>query len=260
MLTSVFLAAVLSVAPRVASPEWATVKVDRELANFFAEELARALRDNGVPVVTAAEISTVLGLERQKALLGCSDEKASCLAELGNALGCDGTLLVNVALLDGSYQANIKVLSTRDGSTLVETAVHSDSSKGFVHELAAAGERIATGLARRSPATARQRAWIPAIAGAAVAAGGAACLGLASARASALDAELAARAQVTPAALQLATEGKTLQTVGWVGAGVGVAALLGAGAMFLFGGEPAVAPQVSVTPTGASIGVTVVLP
>lgn len=264
MVTSVLLAAtVLSASPRLAAPEWATVKVERDLATFFSEEFARSLRENGVPVVTAREIASLLGLERQRQLLGCSGEsESSCLAELGNALGCDATLLVSVALLDGTYQGNIKVVSTRDGSTLVETAIQSDSSKGFVRELAGAAERIATGLTGRTkpPPTLRDRAWIPAVAGATALAGGAVCIGLANARAGDLDAELNRYKVVTPRAEALAAEGKTFQTVGWIAASLGVAALAGAGAMVLFGGPPGVTPTVGVTSGGASVGVSVALP
>lgn len=55
----------------------------------LTDHLARAI--TGVRVVTARDISVLLGFERQKQLLGCSDD-GMCMAELGNALGVQGVL------------------------------------------------------------------------------------------------------------------------------------------------------------------------
>jgi hypothetical protein len=46
--------------------------------------LAKDLRDRGFDVVTAADIAAVLGVERQKQILGCGND--SCLAELGGVI------------------------------------------------------------------------------------------------------------------------------------------------------------------------------
>jgi hypothetical protein len=263
MLTTLLLitaAGLPATPPKVAALEWTTVKVDRGLASFFSAEFARALRLNEVPVVTSDEVASILGKERQRAMLGCADsQSSSCLAELGSALGCDATLVVNLAQLDGTYRANLKVLSSRDGSTLTETVVESDSPKGFVRELEGAAERLAAGLSHKATSL-RARAWVPAVAGVVVAAAGVVCLTQANGRARALDAELAAQGAVTDRATTLATEGKTFQTLGWVGAGVGAAALVGAAAMALFGAEAPVEPRVTLSPSGASVGFSGVFP
>src|SRR5262249_36568893 len=65
-----------------ASPELkATAGV---LTGVLLDELTR------VPHVSAlgsSEIATLIGLERQRTLLGCEAEGSECLAEMGNALG-----------------------------------------------------------------------------------------------------------------------------------------------------------------------------
>ena len=38
-------------------------------------------------VISQQDIATMLGLERQKQLMGCADDSTSCLAELSGALG-----------------------------------------------------------------------------------------------------------------------------------------------------------------------------
>ena len=56
---------------------------------------------------------------------------------------------------------------------------------------------------------------------------------------------------------RLARDGSTLQLAGWAMAGVGAAALITSGVLFLSKGDaPAVTPQVSVTSSGASVGFT----
>jgi hypothetical protein len=49
--------------------------------------LAKDFRDQGFQVITTSDIETVLGVERQKQLMGCGE--SSCFAELGGAIGAD---------------------------------------------------------------------------------------------------------------------------------------------------------------------------
>jgi hypothetical protein len=59
-----------------------------ETVQLFTEALVAELRRQpGTTVLSDQDISAALGLERQKQLLGCGD--ASCLTEIGGALGVD---------------------------------------------------------------------------------------------------------------------------------------------------------------------------
>jgi len=262
VLTLALVVAVAAAPPKLAATEWTVVKVEKDLASFFADELARGLRKHGVAVVTSADIQAVLGLERQRQLLGCADDsRGSCLAELGGALGCEGILQGKVARLDGSLRANLKVLSTADGHTVAETVVEASSEKDFVAKLEDAAGRLAAPLvekagpvaavAERAP-TLRSRAWIPAALGGAVAIAGGVLVGLAWRNSALIDQQLSLTHTVD-SSLALARDGKLMQELGWVGLGVGAAALVSAGLMFLLGAEPPVQPQVLITPTGASV-------
>jgi hypothetical protein len=73
--------------------------------------LAGALADQGLDVVTSQDITAVLGLEKQKELLGCSD--GSCLAELGGALGADYVVRGNMAVLDTETAVALTLLDAR---------------------------------------------------------------------------------------------------------------------------------------------------
>lgn len=62
----------------------------------------------GVAVVSAAEIAAMIGLERQKQLMGCSD--ASCLAEIGGALGADLLLTSEISKIGGQWLVSVSLV------------------------------------------------------------------------------------------------------------------------------------------------------
>jgi len=98
MITSlVFLTSLAGATPTLASPAWKAVNISPAMSAVYAETLADSIRKQGVKVFSEGDIQTLLGVERQKALLGCSDSGANCLAELANAPGCNPTLGVNPA-------------------------------------------------------------------------------------------------------------------------------------------------------------------
>src|SRR4051794_4567099 len=103
MLSALLAAALLQAAPiRVAAPGFATVGIAPELANVYVERFATVLASTGtVKVTTSRDIAQVIGLERQRQLLGCADE-TSCLAELAGGLGVDAVLSGSLART-GSY-------------------------------------------------------------------------------------------------------------------------------------------------------------
>src|SRR3990167_7365998 len=57
-----------------------------------AEVVAQKFIAHGVQVMTARDLSTVLGMERQKQLLGCAENHA-CVVEMTAALGADGVIV-----------------------------------------------------------------------------------------------------------------------------------------------------------------------
>lgn len=104
---------------KLALPGLTFVKVDREIAGFFSEHLAQKLTFAGLKVTSSADIAAVLGFERQKALLGCSEAAASnCMIELANALGVDGIVSGSIGKFGDTFQVNLKVISASDGSVL----------------------------------------------------------------------------------------------------------------------------------------------
>lgn len=81
------------------------------------------MQADGVQVVTQKEIAAVLGLERQKQILGCADD--SCSVELAGALGGDATMTGSVAKFGDSITLSVRVVGAKDAKVL---AAYSDSA------------------------------------------------------------------------------------------------------------------------------------
>lgn len=64
-----------------------------------------------VEVVSASEVRNVLGLERQRQLLGCKED--SCLAELSGALGADLLLTSEVGRLGDRFRVDLRLVDGR---------------------------------------------------------------------------------------------------------------------------------------------------
>ncbi|MFT3713062.1 MAG: hypothetical protein QM817_35865 [Archangium sp.] len=254
---------VLSAAPasaaanrKIAVPEFQGVNLTAELSRFYATEVARTLRNEGLDVVTAADVATVLGLERQKELLGCGDGSA-CMAELGSAFGCDLILSINLARLDDTYRGSLRVVSARDGTPLTDEAFEASGQRALADALERAAKRLAEKLKPPPPPlAARSLSWVPLAGAVALGVGAGISLGVAHA-----DFARIPSSGGVDAANALAREGELTQTLGWTFVGVGSAALVTSVLMFVLGAPVEnVTPSVSVSPAGASVGLRVVMP
>jgi hypothetical protein len=246
-------------APKLVSTPWTTSRVDPQLAEFYAETLARAFRSQGVSISTPKDIESALGIERTRQLLGCGDEN-NCMAELANALGCNARLMVSVARLDSTFTAIIKVVSANTGAVLAEETAESSSERNFAYRLEDAAERIAKQLTPPAPPRpVRAWAWLPLTVGGVLLAGGGASIAGAYVEGAAIDQRVATTHLVNLQSVTDANWGKVLQTGGWIAAGVGVAALA-TGVVLLFFPEAKVAPTVSLSPGQATLGFSVVMP
>ncbi|MDX2012388.1 MAG: hypothetical protein SFW67_19485 [Myxococcaceae bacterium] len=90
--------------------------VDPALAAAMTESLAAEVGARGFfEPISSAEIATLLGVERQRQLLGCGDEAASCTAELAGALGAPYVMSGSLTRLEGIFQLNLQVSDTVKG-------------------------------------------------------------------------------------------------------------------------------------------------
>jgi TolB-like protein len=123
--------------------------VDKGVADLVTETLcAEVQRQTGFRILTSKDVEAVLGVERQRQLLGCT-ENSSCLTEIGGALGAADVIHGTLGKLGSSYIFNLQLVnagtgqvtrrfSTRSSSTSEETFLDL-SHEGTVALFAAEG-------------------------------------------------------------------------------------------------------------------------
>ena len=251
---------------RVAAPGFAVLGLDAKAADFYSDQVSQQLAFQGLKVVTRSEIQALIGLERQKQLLGCGDDSSSCAAELAGAIGSDALLVGDVAKVGDKYRLSVRTIRATNGERLSSAVVTGNSEDGILDAFRLVAPRLAQETTVRFrgekvPASSaptlsrtgiRQFFWIPAVVGAAAVGGGA--FGMVQARTH-YDALRSATALEEPEPSRLRNEGQRWQTVGMIGFGLGAAALVTSAGMLLFGSESVVEAGVSIAPTGATFGI-----
>ena len=275
MITTSLFCLLAAASPiKVAAVRFNVVDVSESRAEFFTEHFADRLDDEGVDVITPREVQTMLGLERQKELLGCNADGTSCLAEIGSALGADGIAIGDIAKVGDGFQLNVKIISATDGRRFTARSTSVANEAALLEALTVAAKEMAPELSRelgkplgpkrastsavvtREPSAVKKYWWVPTLAGAVIGAAGAVNLGLAEGSRARLDSQTLS----TREANELLANGQTTRTAGWVSVGIGAAAV-GAGVlMLLLGGDAPVTPVASVSSNGAVVGLSGSLP
>ncbi|MDX2015737.1 MAG: hypothetical protein SFW67_36420 [Myxococcaceae bacterium] len=115
-MLSLTLAVVVAAAPKLAIPDFTGVNLAPNEATLFSNTLAAEFSRGGLDVVTSRDLATLLGLERQRQLMGCAE--SGCIAELVGALGADAIVQGDVGRLEDVYVVQLKVLSTQHAQVL----------------------------------------------------------------------------------------------------------------------------------------------
>lgn len=260
---------------QIAVPGLSVVNLPSKSAEFFSEHLAQELGAAGARVVSSRQITAVLGIDRQRQMLGCTDAVSACMAELTNALGVDAVAIGDVAKLEKSFQLNLKLISAKNAQTLSTYTARLDSEEAVLDEMAVAAAQMASDVAPKlnrtlAPSDAgrihrvggrqglRQWAWIPAAVGVVAAGGGA----FAAVQANSRYHELTGAQPLDLArADALRSEGNIWKTMTQVGLGIGAAGVMTGAAMWLLGGDGAQPlASVGISPSGFSVGMAWRLP
>lgn len=196
-----------------------------ELADLLGNTLALRMTETGlVKVTTPADIAIVLGVARQKQLLGC--EETSCIAELAGALGARAIVTGQVAKAGEVFQLSVKVLDAASSATLFSALERHQDAASLLSAVDRLGAAAALDVGRRYGLLQTRLNLAPVI-GLGLGAGLAAAAGVLLAMAGADHAALLAQAPVTFAdAVALQQRGVTRQ-------GVGLGLLVGGGAVLL---------------------------
>jgi hypothetical protein len=90
--------------------------VSKETAQLLCDALAGELRKRpGVSVLTQSDMSALLGVEKTRQMMGCTD--SGCMAEIGGALGVDRIVHGSIGKVGGSLVVNLSALDARRAST-----------------------------------------------------------------------------------------------------------------------------------------------
>lgn len=180
MFALCLVAAVSAATPvRVAVMPFQLTQVSDELAGYAEDRLATELANHGFSVTTPSELQAVLGLERQKQLLGCSDDR-SCVAEISAALGVEFILVGRVTRLGRRFEVDLRLVRQRDASVAARDARGVDDEARLGDLLAESARALAGQVAVTAPAKPfAWRLWVPVVTGAVLVAVSATFWGLA---------------------------------------------------------------------------------
>ena len=125
-LTAALLCAVVG-APAYAAPKTRVLVLNlaasesslQLLAASLTEQISTELsRTQHIEAMSQSDLAAVLGLEREKQLLGCAEDSTSCFAELSAALGAQLLVTGSLARLGGAVRIDLKLIRTKDGVAL----------------------------------------------------------------------------------------------------------------------------------------------
>jgi hypothetical protein len=165
--------------PRIAVPAVnAEHGVAQGSANLLGELLTTDISRSGkYEVLSASDIGAMIGFERQKELMGCTED--GCLAEIGNALGADYLLEASVGTIGNLRVLALKLIDVKIGKVKArESETLSDDN-----ELVESGHRLLAkllGLQAPKTTSGRRKAGYATLGAAGLFAAGGAALGLVS--------------------------------------------------------------------------------
>jgi TolB-like protein len=154
--------AVVLVAPAAAAARTKVAVMDVKNVQGVAEGTATILTDivvsevarYGFDVVSRADIAAIVGFEKEKTLLGCSDD-SSCLAEIGGALGVEFMLTGQVGQIGTRYRISLILVDVKKGKVAGRAADFCDRNEDALANAAVARVREIVGMIQAAVAGAK---------------------------------------------------------------------------------------------------------
>ena len=253
------LAALTQAPVSLAVPGFQFVDLDEKHASFLVESFAQQLARQGLSITTEAQLATVIGLERQKQLLGCGSD-SSCMLELANALGVDGLVVGTLARLDTRYQVTVRVVSASTARLLAQWSTGVASEEALLEAFRSIAPSLASDIRRSmhrgGAGVSRTWAALPGALALGLGVGAGISLGIAEGRV----AMLTSGTLVPGDAKHFADETRQLQTLG---AGLSIAAAVSVAAtatLLIFGADPPATPLAWISAGGGGLAVSGVFP
>jgi hypothetical protein len=150
------------------------------LGNVIAADLAR----EGFDVISKSDIQAMLGFQKERAILGCTED-AGCIAEIGGSLGVDFVLTGQMGQIGSQFNLSLIVVDTKKARVATRLSSFCEANEdALVKAARAAVVTVATAVrggalpppvssAKRPFTRSRTTAWIAWGTSAALLAGGA---------------------------------------------------------------------------------------
>lgn len=120
--------------PKLAVLDVQAVGVAPEAAVALGDAMTQELSRRGFfEVISSNDIRTLLGVERQKQLLGC--EESSCTAELSGALGARFVLQSSLTRLGTTLQLSVQMMDTSKAQTVARAVRLAADVKALADQL-----------------------------------------------------------------------------------------------------------------------------
>jgi len=117
--------------------------VAKETAQLLGDALAGELRKRpGVSVLTQGDISALLGVEKTRQMLGCTE--SGCMAEIGGALGADRIVHGSIGKVGGTLVVNLSALDARRSTATasVSERLHDADEEAFLDVLPSVADAL----------------------------------------------------------------------------------------------------------------------
>ncbi len=123
----------------------------------FTEMLTSAVDGTGMfKVVSSKDLSTMMGLERQRQMMGCSED-SSCMAELANALGAELVLVATVGRVGENYLVTVKLIDAKRSKTVSRGGAQSKDPNLLLNAMWNVAQETLDGYGRSLPPEEAQR-------------------------------------------------------------------------------------------------------
>ncbi len=252
----------------------------KALAESVSEQILTELGHvRSLDLVGTSDMATMVGLERQKAMMGCGEQSSECMAEISSALGAPWVLTGTLGRAGKATRIDLKLIRARDGrATYRDGRNFNEESetfdlvtamlKGLVAELGATSDATAApampGATTPAPVDSaptisqpgpplRWQPWATVGAGGVALVVGGVVAGLAVQDALALQVPGSMASRDGLAAERLGNSANARVAAGSVVAGLGVAALAGGLAWALLGQPGGSGAAVVVAPSGVTV-------
>ncbi len=148
-------AAASEASPQAAKSKLAALGIsaegDPQLARTYLDVLVTALGETGVyDIISQNEMNAILGLEKLKDVAGC--DQASCMAEIGGALGVERIVTGSVSRVGDATVVSLQLINVKYGNVENRVSMPWTGREGaIVDVIAAAAQSLVFTLAQKKP-------------------------------------------------------------------------------------------------------------